>query len=166
MTIMQSFFAFQSAAPIGQQLFSTVGTTNWLVPEGVTSISVVCIGGGGGGAHSDTSAGRGGGGGGALSYTNNIAVTPNETLTVVVGASGTSIAPDTSSPGGDSSVSRGATVLVLAKGGGGGSGFTAGTGGQAASGVGDVNTLAETAADQYLTAEAVVLADPVTQLMV
>ena len=69
-----------------QQEFPTPGTYSFTVPTGVTSICAVAIGGGGGGA-SDVNDG-GGGGGGGLQYRNNVAVTPGETLTVVVGAGG------------------------------------------------------------------------------
>lgn len=113
-------------------------TTSWVVPAGVTSISVLCIGGGGGGGYGSSTTSRGsGGGGGAMCWSNNIAVTPGETLTVVPGASG--IAGTSSAAGGnggDSYVARGAANLVLAKGGtgGGSNGATTGrTGGQAAS---------------------------------
>ena len=58
---------------------------NWYVPEGVTSISAVCVGGGGSGmAEHD----GGGGGGGALAYKNNIAVTPGQKIVVQVGNGG------------------------------------------------------------------------------
>ena len=33
------------AAEPGQQLFTTTGTTSWTVPDGVTSVSAVCVGG-------------------------------------------------------------------------------------------------------------------------
>ena len=35
--------------PSGEAVFTTPGTYNWTVPEGVTSVCVVCVGGGGGG---------------------------------------------------------------------------------------------------------------------
>ena len=36
----------------GQEAFTTAGTFSWTAPVGVTSVSVVCIGGGGGGTSS------------------------------------------------------------------------------------------------------------------
>lgn len=78
----------------GSQLFSTVGTSIFVVPENVTSISAVCVGGGGGGGRCGTSAARpfgfagGSGAGGGLVWANNIPVTPGETLTIQVGAGG------------------------------------------------------------------------------
>lgn len=128
----------------GQQAFAQVGTHSFVVPTGVTSISAVCIGGGGGGAGNlagYSAGGSTGGGGAALSYSNNIPVTPGETLTVVVGTGGNaSIGAGTPTAGGDSSLSRGGTTLVLAKGGSAGvfNSTTPVNGGQASSGVGDV----------------------------
>ena len=67
---------------------------NWYVPEGVTSISVLSIGGGGGGmARHD----GGGGGGGSLSYKNNIAVTSGQKIVVQVGCGGFMRGQDVSS---------------------------------------------------------------------
>lgn len=67
-----------SSAP-GQQLFTTTGATNWTVPAGVYSVSVVCIGSGKSGA----------GNGGSLGWKNNITVTPGQVIPIVVGTNGT-----------------------------------------------------------------------------
>lgn len=64
--------------------FTVPGLSTWVVPSGITSISVVCIGGGGGAG----SVNNYGGGGGALAYVNDISVTPGETINVNVGAGG------------------------------------------------------------------------------
>ena len=52
--------------------FTTVGTTTWTCPAGVTSIEVLLVAGGGagGGYHG------GGGGGGGIIYNSRYAVTP------------------------------------------------------------------------------------------
>ena len=64
---------------VGQQEYTTAGTYTWVCPAGVTSVSVVCIGGGGtGGAY--------GGSGGSLAYKNNITVSPGTSYTIIVGA--------------------------------------------------------------------------------
>ena len=55
-------------------------TYSWTVPEGVTSISVICVGGGGGGQPEHDGAS---GAGGALAYKNNIPVTPGEDLSLI-----------------------------------------------------------------------------------
>ena len=71
----------------GQQAFTTPGTFSWTAPDGVTLVSVVCVGGGGGGSSSNGGGGAGGGGGG-LGWKNNISVIPGQTYTVVVGSGG------------------------------------------------------------------------------
>ena len=78
------------AIPNASQSYTSAGTYTWVAPAGVTSVSVVAGGGG--------SAGRNGGCsaalkfsnavGGQLRYVNNIAVTPGNSYTVVVGAGG------------------------------------------------------------------------------
>lgn len=90
-TIAISNFYGKSFFTFGQDEYSTPGTYNWICPDGVTSVSVVCIGGGGGGdAGSDIIGVGGGGGGGALAYRNNITVVPGQTYTIVVGSGGLS----------------------------------------------------------------------------
>ena len=112
-----------------QQEFPSPGTYSFIVPTAVTSISAVAIGGGGGGA-SDVNDG-GGGGGAGLQYRNDIAVTPGETLTVVVGSGG---APGVNAAtGGSSGVYRSGTQLVYATGGSGARSQFGGPGGAASS---------------------------------
>lgn len=103
------------AAEPGEAIWTTKGTNSWTVPAGVTSVSVVCIGGGGTRNASQSS----GGGGGGLGYKNNITVTPGSTITVEVGSNADD--PPLSIDGGDSYFIDATTV----KGGGGtGSGGT------------------------------------------
>jgi hypothetical protein len=104
-----------------QQSFTTPGTYTWVAPLDVTSVSVVCIGGGGAGGAAYWSGG--GGGGGGLGWKNNIAVTPGQSYTVVVGAGGIGITAEsggTGSAGGDSYFID--TLTVRGGGGGGGIG--------------------------------------------
>ena len=77
-----------SAIPVGQALFTSVGIRTWVCPEGVTSVSVVTIGGGGAGYDNPSSPTTlwAAGGGGALGYKNNIPVVPGQSYTVQVGA--------------------------------------------------------------------------------
>jgi hypothetical protein len=109
--------------PPGQVEFTTAGSGTWTVPAGISQISVVCIGGGGGGSASagTSNASGGGGGGGGLGYA-LLSVTAGEDLSYVVGAGGAGGASGTASGtnGGDSTLSRGATVLVSGLGGTGG----------------------------------------------
>tara|TARA_B100000287_G_scaffold424613_1_gene469521 strand:+ start:2886 stop:7997 length:5112 start_codon:yes stop_codon:yes gene_type:complete len=72
----------------GDAIFTTTGQQNWICPDGVYEVSVVCVGGGGRGAVQEFSTAGGAGGGGGLGFKNNISVTPGQTYTVKVGASG------------------------------------------------------------------------------
>ena len=109
----------------------TGGTTDfaWVVPAGVSNISVCVIGAGGAGtasaaANASNNYSGAGGGGGGLAYRNNIPVTAGETLTVKV-ADGTNNTSTYSNnmqalSGAASEILRGATVLAKATGGAGG----------------------------------------------
>ena len=118
----------------GQQEYTSAsGAFSFTVPTGVTQVSAVAIGGGGGGSggESGRNEGMGGGGGGGLAY-GTFAVTPGETLTVNVGAGGTSSSGASGTAGGASTILRGGTTLLSGGGGGGGpfrstAGGTAGT---------------------------------------
>ena len=117
----------------GFMLFEA-GTSSFVVPAGVISISAVAIGGGGGGRNSDSTTVREGGGGGALAWSSSILVTAGETLTLVVGASGFGGSP--ASSGTASSISRGGTTLLSAAAGTGAAVGVAGVGGAASASVG------------------------------
>jgi hypothetical protein len=126
----------------GQQEFSSSGT--FVAPAGVTSVSVVCVGGGGSGANSvNANWPPTGGGGGALGWKNNITVVPGQSYTVTVGAGGGSrsdegngfaggtshfINTSTVSGGGGGGGNRGGAFINSATftGDGGGQGGTAG----------------------------------------
>ena len=76
---------------VGSSTSSTIYQTyNWTCPAGVTSVSILCIGGGGAGATSlnDNYQHLYGGGGGGLSYVNNYAVTPGTVYLIRAGNSG------------------------------------------------------------------------------
>lgn len=92
----------------GQVAFTTPGTYTWVVPAGVTSVSVVTVDAG----ELMTTSNRGGRGG-DLKYKNNIAVVPGTSHTVVVGAA----ASGGNSP---STVSFASTGFVVGLGGAGG----------------------------------------------
>jgi len=108
-----------STAPVG---FLNVLTTtqNWVVPNGVTSIDVVLVGGGGSGGGTRTFSGDGAGGGGAggVLYIRNILVTPGQSLLAVIGAGG---APVTQFQGNDGAPTDFAGYSAFGGGGGGGS---------------------------------------------
>lgn len=118
--------------PTGQQAYTSAGTYSFVVPSGVTSVSVVTVGAGASGQQGSWG---NGGGAGNLRYVNNIAVTPGETLAVQVGAGGVSSSGANyfwQARGQSSYLQRSSTLLVSAAGGGPGSGCSGtsvGTGG-------------------------------------
>ncbi len=120
-----------SAPPTGQQAYTSAGTYTWTAPVGVTSVSVVAIGGGGCAYLLGASSG-GGGGGGGLGWKNNITVVPGQSYTVVVGAGA---ATDSRGPGSDSYFIS--TGTVAGYGGGGSPGGVVGLGGTGGGYVGD-----------------------------
>lgn len=78
-----------NAVRSGDRIITGVGPTSWIVPNGVTSISVVAVGAGGGGAATNDKIPNGGNGG-DLRWRNNISVTPGSRIWVNIGAGGTS----------------------------------------------------------------------------
>jgi len=79
-------------SPRGEALFTLPGTYEWIVPEGVLSVSAVTIGAGSA-SNVFISAGDGwGGAGGGLAWKNNISVSPGEIINVLVGEGGKGLA--------------------------------------------------------------------------
>jgi len=70
-------------------VFETPGNYTWICPDGISKISVLCIGGGGAGR--GASSYGAGGFGGALAYMNGIDVTPGSTYYITVGSGGQAI---------------------------------------------------------------------------
>lgn len=120
-------------------VFSNAGS--FVVPVGVTQLTMKAWGGGGKGGTRDRQAGRSGGGGaGAYSESTNISVTPGETLFYSSGIGSTN-----TNPGGDSWISRnsdGSNPILLAKGGSSVSdnNLQGALGGKAEDGVGAIRT--------------------------
>jgi len=108
-----------SGTPSGSIAFTTPGSTTWTVPVGVTSISIVAVGGGQAGSNNGFNSGGLGGSGGWLAYRNSIAVTPGDTLTITVGrgGAGTLVAGTVGEAGLPSSVTLGVVTFVQANGG-------------------------------------------------
>ena len=84
-----------------QKLFDKVGTSKWTPPKGVTSVSVVCVGGGGAGTYNG--GGNSGAAGGGLGWRNNIPVSSDKSYTITVGRSGIPWKGSGVDHGGDSS---------------------------------------------------------------
>jgi hypothetical protein len=101
--------------------FSTVGTTSWTAPQGITSVEYLIVGGGGGsGGGFDT--GGGGGGGGGMVLTGTTSVTPGNVYTITVGdggAGGISLRSPVSETNGDAGENSVFGVLTALGGGGG-----------------------------------------------
>ena len=101
--------------PVGEVQYIIPGTYSWTCPAGVTSVSAVCIGAGGGAPYwVGGNNGGTGGGGGALGYKSNIAVTPGQNYTVVVGGGGSGLLGTATSGG----VSYFSSQAVVSAGGG------------------------------------------------
>ena len=90
--------------PRGESFYVIPGSYSWTCPEGVTSVSVVCIGGGGGSGTSSAS------GGGGLGYINDYPVTPGNSYNVAVGEKGRSGWMAGGFNGGDSEFINSSTV--------------------------------------------------------
>lgn len=75
----------------GEEAYTTPGTYSWTAPAGVTSVSVVAIGGtsASGNIENNQSGVRSGQGGAGLGWKNNIPVVPGQSYTVQVGEAGT-----------------------------------------------------------------------------
>ncbi len=120
--------------------YTSAGSASFVVPNGVTAITVKSWGAGGGAGGGGTGAGGGAGGGGGY-VTAVIPVTPNETLTLAVGGGGSGGSYTSSGAGGGgggyTQVFRGTTPLLIAAGGaGGGGGRTTTAGGAGGAGGG------------------------------
>ena len=130
----------------GSITFNVTGPTSWVVPPGVTSVSIVAVGRGGSSRTCASPRCIGGGGGGALVYRNNIAVSAGQTYTIAAGnASSTTVKLGTTfiilaNSGGDASLAGGAggvySIANLYGGTGGGGRGGAGGGGWCTIGAG------------------------------
>ncbi len=107
--------------------FALDGTSSFLVPTGITSITAKAWGGGGGGGGGGSSSSGGSGGGGGFAQA-TLTVTPGETLSIHVGGGGGlgifggSYSGYGGGGSGESYIRRAGTLLLAAAGGGGGGG--------------------------------------------
>ena len=94
-----------NVVPKNVQIFDVVGTTNFVVPDGVFSVYAEVYGGGGGAGVQDWNTGQahgeGGGGGGFAGGW--VSVTPGQVIPVTVGARGTGSGVGSGTAGGTSS---------------------------------------------------------------
>ncbi len=132
-------------------LLNTQGADSFIVPPGVTSMTIKMWGGGGGGGGGGNGAG-GATGGGAGYITGTISVTPGETISTYVGggggggnySSGGQDAGGGGGGGGHSSIYRNSTPLFITAGGGGGGGARVATAGGAGGAGGGTSGIAGT----------------------
>jgi hypothetical protein len=104
------------------QTFTTVGSTNWTVPNNAAIVSLFVVGGGGSGGGGRAAGGGGDGGqGGRVEQYSNVSVTPGSTILIVVGAGGAAVAADNNGNAGTQSfVFTGGDAAYRATGGAGG----------------------------------------------
>ena len=110
-----------SVTPITIETFTTIGTTSWTAPIGITAVEYLVVGGGGGsGGGYDNGGGAGGGGGMVL--TGTLSVVSGNTYTITVGDGGAGgvsnrlVLPETRGISGENSVFS--TIVSLGGGGG------------------------------------------------
>ncbi len=111
------------------ETFTTVGSTTWTAPIGVTSVEYLVVAGGGGGGNGYDNAGGGGGAGGMV-LTGTINITPGQSYTITVGdggVGGANARANNAGTDGENSVFGSITAL------GGGQGQGSRTGGVAGS---------------------------------
>lgn len=107
--------------------YTSAGSNSYVIPTGVTSITIKAWGGGGGGGAGGSIGSGGSGGGGGFAQA-TLTVTPSETIDVIVGGAGSGgTYPGTNSGGGGggggrTAIERSGTPLLIAAGGGGGGG--------------------------------------------
>ncbi len=119
---------------------STPGSSNWIVPDGVTSVKVEAWGGGGGGGgtNSAPSYQGGGGGGGAYARVDALVVTAGNSIPYTVGAKGTGGNQTTGGNGGSTSFNTNSVIAYFGGGGGNSLTGTGGASGTIAGSTGDV----------------------------
>jgi len=156
-SLMTSGTAATGMGVPNQVVFTSVGSSNWAIPTGVTQVQVEMVGGGGGGGGGCSTAstfyaGAGGGAGGYARFMVNAST--SGTLTVTVGAAGTAGATGaagscTNGGTGGNSIITGTGLSVTANGGnGGGSGFSTATNQLALPGLGGTATATTSTAIQ------------------
>ncbi len=135
------YVAGGTASTVNTVMYNTAGSGTFVVPTGVTSVTVKAWGAGGGGGNGSASTGIGGAGGGGGFAQSTLTVTAGESLTYNIGTSGGggSGSSGGGNGGGFSALLRSGTYLIQAGGGGGGGGSlgtNAGDGGAGGAGGG------------------------------
>jgi hypothetical protein len=131
-------FKITQKAPVIQS-FTSVGSTTFSVPTGISAVDVLVVAGGGGGGNSTGHESGGGGGAGGYIYTPGHPVSPGSSVPVTVGAGGPGLPDAGYSPpnsfnrdphkGGPSSFGGGTTITATGGGAGGGQYYSGSPGG-------------------------------------
>lgn len=116
----------QATIPYTSDTFLVSDT--WTCPEGVTEVTVICIGGGGSGGYASSTGVTGGGGGGGAFAQNTVTVIEGRDYYIYIGAGGESTT-SSSSNGGNTAFVDGVTYLSPCAAYGGSAGSSDGTGG-------------------------------------
>ena len=134
--ILQNYNATKTKYSIYNiESFTSVGTTSWTAPVGVTSVEYLVVGGGGGGGNGYDNGGGGGGGAGMV-LTGTLSVEPGNSYTITVGAGGSGGADLRQNLNGSSGNNSVFSSITALGGGGGGGSRTGGNPGDAQ--VGDI----------------------------
>ncbi|MCU4188956.1 GEVED domain-containing protein [Flavobacterium sp. HXWNR29] len=129
-------FTFFTSITFSQTTDTYTTSGNWIVPAGVTSVTVQIWGAGGGGGGSNTAATNfGGSGGGSGAYVSRIITVSPGTYAFTIGTGGTGgiAAGGTGGAGGNSTITIGGFTLTA-------NGGTGGTGNTGAAGIGGTGT--------------------------
>lgn len=84
---IQQFYGKSKAVTPGTTVFTTLGSSSWTAPAGITRVDVLIVAGGGAGGYAGDRTAGGGGGGGVV-YVTNQTVTPGTSYSVFVGNGG------------------------------------------------------------------------------
>lgn len=128
--VFQNFNSSKHRYRVNTIQFTTVGATTWTVPDGVTSIEYLIVGGGGGGGNGYDN-GAGGGGGGGMVLNGNLSVTSGSNLNITVGDGGLGGANQRNDLNGNNGNSSNVSSIIALGGQGGRGSRTFTTAGQA-----------------------------------
>lgn len=115
--------SISSSDPGFLENFTAIGSSSYIVPQGIDALYVECRQGGAAGGGATGNPAAGGGGAGGTYAAKRIAVTPGETLTVIVGAARTGTTGN-GGAGNFSAIQRAGVDLVRADGAQGGTAAT------------------------------------------
>ena len=126
-------------------VFTSTGSHTWTPPTGVTSCSVLRIGGGASGGRAGSTGG--GGGAGAVLWSTGVSCTPGVPVSLSVGSGGASMSATGTGNAGNPSTFGGLPAAAGGGGGGGGSSGPAASGGSGGGGAGNNSAISGASGD-------------------